>query len=380
MTSLDLEPFEIAIPDAEIGDLEDRLARTRWPDTIPGSGWTYGIDLAWTKAMAAYWRDGFDWRKQEAMLNAFPQFTATIDGQTVHFIHVRSPEPNALPLILTHGWPSTFADFAEMIGPLTDPRQHGGDPADAFDVVVPSIPGFGFSGPTQAPGWDSARIARAWDALMHGLGYARYGAHGGDAGSFIAREMGIAQFEGLVGIHVLEIWAFPTGAPGELDDLTDVEKERMAFIAEFDERSGHQGIHQTRPLTLAYGLTDSPVGQLAWISDPFMGLGRFVPPEPRDRDVLLTNVSIYWFTKTAGSSARWYFEDARTGAGNPETPNSTPTGVALFPYNFQSVRKIAERSNNIVHWSSFERGGHFAAIEAPDLLLGDLRQFFRRFR
>jgi epoxide hydrolase len=267
-----------------------------------------------------------------------------------------------------------------MIGALTDPRRHGGDPADAFNVVVPSIPGFGFSGPTQAPGWDSARIAKAWDTLMHGLGYARYGAHGGDAGSFITREMGVAKRDGLLGIHVLEIFAFPTGAPGELDDLTDSERERMTFMAGFNDLSCHQKVHQTRPLTLAYGLTDSPVGQLAWICDPMMGLGRFAPPEPRDRDTVLTNVSIYWFTKTAGSSARWYFEDARSGAGAPDKPNPIPTGVALFPYNLLSVRKIAERSNNIVHWSTFDRGGHFAAIEVPDLLVGDIRQFFRRFR
>lgn len=381
MTSLDIKPFTIAIPEAEIGDLTDRLARTRWPDTIPGSGWTYGIDLARARELAAYWRDGFDWRKQEAMLNAFPQFTAAIDGQRVHFIHARSPEPDALPLILTHGWPGTFADFTAMIGPLTDPRRHGGDPADAFHVVVPSIPGFGFSGPTQEPGWDSARIARAWDTLMSGLGYPRYGAHGGDAGSFITRQMGTAAPGGLLAIHVLEIWAaYPTGAPGELDDLTQAETERMAFMAGFNDASGHQGIHQTRPLTLAYGLTDSPAGQLAWIADPLTGLGRFSPPEPRDRDAVLTTVSIYWFTKTAGSSARWYFEDAHTSAGSPEAPNPTPTGVALFPYNFQSVRKIAERSNNIVHWSTFDRGGHFAALDAPDLLTGGLRQFFRRFR
>jgi hypothetical protein len=215
---------------------------------------------------------------------------------------------------------------------------------------------------------------------MHGLGYARYVAHGGDVGSFVTRQMGIAQPDGLLAIHVLEIWAFPTGAPGELDGLTDTEKDRLTFMAGFNDLSSHQRVHQTRPLTLAYGLTDSPVGQLAWINDPLMGLGRFAPPEPRDRDVLLTNTSIYWFTQTAGSSARWFFEDAQTGAGDPGTPNPTPTGVALFPYNFQSVRAIAERSNNIVHWSTFDRGGHFAALDVPDLLVGDLQRFFRRFR
>lgn len=377
---LNVKPFKIEISIADVRDLGDRLNRTRWPDTIEGSEWSYGIDLAWTRDMVAYWRDDFDWRKQEAILNAFPQFTAVIEGQTVHFIHVRSPEPNAQPLILTHGWPSTFADFAGMIGPLTDPRRHGGDPVDAFDVVIPSIPGFGFSGPTRAAGWNSARIAQAWDVLMRGLGYNRYGVHGGDAGSFIAREMGIAEPEGLLGIHVLEIFAFPTGEPGELDELTDVEKARMKFMAGFNDQSCHQRVHQTRPLTLAYGLTDSPVGQLAWICDPMMGLGQYAPPEPRSRDAVLTNVSIYWFTKTAESSARWYLEDARSDAGKPDKINRVPTGVALFPYNLISVRKIAERANNIVHWSSYDRGGHFAALDVPDLLVDDIRTFFRRFR
>ncbi|WP_017814900.1 epoxide hydrolase family protein [Paenibacillus shenyangensis] len=380
LTVSEIQPFQIAIPQAELDDLQDRLARTRWTDAIPGSGWNEGISMSQMKEMAYYWREGFDWRKQEERLNRFPQFTTTIDGQNIHFIHVRSSEPNALPLILTHGWPSTFADFAGMIGYLTNPRQYGGDPADAFDVVIPSIPGFGFSGPTQAPGWNSAHIARAWDALMHHLGYTRYLAHGGDAGSFITREMGIAQPDGLLGIHILETFAFPTGQPGELDDLTDDEKQQMKFMEGFNKLSCHQHVQQTRPLTLAYGLTDSPVGQLAWICDPLMGLGRFAPPEPRNMDEVLTNVSIYWFTKTAGSSARWYLEDAQSSAGNPYVFNPTPTGVALFPYNLYSVRKVAERSNSIVHWSSFDRGGHFAAMEVPELLAGGLQKFGRLFR
>ncbi|MFG6667888.1 epoxide hydrolase family protein [Halomonas sp. HNIBRBA4712] len=379
-TPLQITPFEIAIPDSEIDDLHARLERVRWPSSVPGSGWEYGLDLDTAKALVAYWRDGFDWRKQEQRLNRFPQFLTTIDNQTIHFIHVRSPEPEAQPLIMTHGWPSTFADFAELIGPLTDPRRYGGDPADAFDVVIPSIPGFGFSGPTIEPGWDSARIAKAWDTLMQGLGYSHYVAHGGDAGSFITREMGIAKPAGLRAIHVLEIFAFPTGVPGELDDLTESEKSQMAFMAGFNEHSCHQGVHQKRPLTLAYGLTDSPVGQLAWIVDPMKGLGRYAPPEPHDRDVVLTNVSLYWFTRTAESSARWYLEDARSGAGGAEAMNTVPTGVALFPYNLLSIRKIAERANNIVHWKHYDRGGHFAAIDVPMLLVEDLREFFRRFR
>jgi pimeloyl-ACP methyl ester carboxylesterase len=313
-------------------------------------------------------------------LNAFPQYTTIIDGQSIHFVHVRSREPNALPVILTHGWPSSFADYLDMIGPLTDPRRHGGDPADAFHVVVPSIPGFGFSGPTHEPGWDSARIAKAWDTLMRGLGYDRYGAHGGDAGALISHEMGILKPPGLVGIHLLQIFAFPTGAPGEMDGLSDFEKGGMKIVGEFQSKAGYQKIQQTRPQTLAFGLTDSPAGQLARNSELFMGFGSIPGYGAPDRDRFLTHVSIYWFTATAGSSARWYFEDARTGAGYREVTNPTPTGVAVFPNDYRSVRKFAERSNNIVHWSTFDRGGHFAAMDAPDLLLGDIRQFFRRFR
>jgi pimeloyl-ACP methyl ester carboxylesterase len=380
MTELDLKPFQIAIPAADLDDLKARLARSRWPDEIPGSGWNYGVDLTWAKDMAAYWGNGFDWRNEEARLNAFPQFTTTIDGQNIHFLHVRSPEPTALPLILTHGWPGTFAEFSEVIGPLSDPRRHGGDPADAFHLVVPSIPGFGFSGPTHEPGWDSARIAKAWNDLMHALGYISYGAHGGDAGALISHEMGILKPEGLVGIHLLQIFAFPTGAPGEMDGLSDFEKAGMKVLGDFQSKAGYQKIQQTRPQTLAFGLTDSPAGQLAWNSELFMGFGSLAGYGALDRDRFLTHVSIYWFTGTAGSSARWYFEDARTGAGYREVSNPTPTGVAVFPYDFRSMRKFAERSNNIVHWSTFDRGGHFAAMDAPDLLVGDIRQFFRRLR
>ncbi|NJO35202.1 MAG: epoxide hydrolase 1 [Rhodospirillales bacterium] len=379
MTSLDVRPFRIAVPDKDVADLKDRLGHTRLPDLIPGAGWDYGVDLNWAKETVDYWRDEFDWRKQEAILNAFPQFMTSIEGQPIHFIHVQSPEPNALPMIMTHGWPSTFADFAGMISALTDPRRHGGDPADAFDVVIPSIPGFAFSSPMPT-GWDSARIAGAWHTLMQGLGYDRYVAHGGDAGSFITRQMGIAAPAGLLAIHVLEIFDFPTGEPGELDDMSQVENDRMMFMFGFNDVAGYHRLHQTRPLTLDYALNDSPAGQLAWICDPMMGFGRFAPPEPRNLDDVLTNVSLYWFTKTAGSSARWYQDDARTGAGQPKPYNSTPTGVAMLPYNLQTVRKIAERLNNIVYWSTLDRGGHFAALDAPHLLTGDLRRFFRDFR
>ena len=375
----EVRPFRIEVPDAELEDLRDRLARTRWPDELPGVGWSYGVALDYVKDMTEYWRTSFDWRKQEAVLNEFPQFTTTIDGTNVHFLHVRSPEPNATPLILTHGWPGSVAEFLDVIGPLSDPRSHGGDAADAFDLVIPSIPGYGFSGPTNDTGWDSARIAKAWDTLMQRLGYERYGAHGGDAGALITRELGILKPEGLVGVHVLQIFAFPSGDPDEMARMDEFEKEGMEILANFEAISGYLKIQQTRPQTLAYGLTDSPAGQLAWNSELFAGFGGEAA-ETLDRDRFLTHVSIFWFTATAGSSAREYLEDARSGAGYREVPNETPTGVSVFPNDFRSVRAFAERSNNIVHWSQMDRGGHFAASDAPDLLVEDLRTFFRRFR
>ena len=375
----EIRPFRIDVPDAELEDLRDRLARTRWPDELPSVGWSYGVALEYVKDMTEYWRTSFDWRKQEAVLNEFPQFTTTIDGTNVHFLHVRSPEPNATPLILTHGWPGSVAEFLDVIGPLSDPRSHGRDAADAFDLVIPSIPGYGFSGPTKDTGWDSARIAKTWDALMKRLGYERYGAHGGDAGALITRELGILKPEGLVGVHVLQIFAFPSGDPDEMARLDDFEKEGMAILANFEAQSGYLKIQQTRPQTLAYGLTDSPAGQLAWNSELFAGFGGEAA-QTLDRDRFLTHVSIFWFTATPGSSARQYLEDAKSGAGYREVPNETPTGVSVFPNDFRSVRAFAERSNNIVHWSQMDRGGHFAALDAPDLLVDDLRTFFRRFR
>ena len=375
----EIRPFRMDVSEADLEDLRDRLARTRWPEELPGVGWSYGVALGYVKELAEYWRTSYDWRKHEALLNEFPQFTTTIDGTNVHFLHVRSPEPAALPLILTHGWPGSVAEFLDVIGPLTDPRSHGGDPADAFDVVVPSIPGYGFSGPTPDTGWDSARVARAWAELMNRLGYERYGAHGGDAGALISRELGILKPAGLVGVHVLQIFAFPSGDPAEMADLSDFDKEALQILSGFEDRAGYLKIQQTRPQTLAYALTDSPAGQLAWNSELFMGFaGENV--DGVDRDRFLTHVMMYWLTATAGSSARQYYEDARTGAGYREVPNTVPTGVAVFKNDFHTIRRFAERANNIVHWSVFDRGGHFAATDAPDLLIGDLREFFRGLR
>ena len=372
-------PFRIEVPEADLDDLRDRLARTRWPDELPDVGWSYGVPLGYMREMAEYWRTGYDWRAHEARLNALPQFTTTIDGANVHFIHVRSPEPDALPLVLTHGWPGSVAEFLDVIGALTDPRAHGGDPSDAFDVVVPSLPGYGFSGPTNQTGWDAARTAKAWDVLMKRLGYRRYGAHGGDVGALVCRELGILKPSGLLGVHVLQIFAFPSGDPAEMENLSEYDREALGILSGFEDRAGYLKIQQTRPQTLAYGLTDSPVGQLAWNSELFMGFGGESVGSV-DRDRFLTHVTMYWLTATAGSSAREYYEDARTGAGYRELPNTVPTGVAVFKNDFHTIRRFAERGNNVVHWSVFDRGGHFAAMDAPDLLVGDLREFLRPLR
>jgi pimeloyl-ACP methyl ester carboxylesterase len=375
-----VRPFRIDVPQADLDDLRDRLSRTRWPDQLPGTGWDYGIPVDYVRELAEYWRTGFDWRAAERRLNEFPQFTTSIDGQNVHFLHVRSPEPDALPVIMTHGWPGSVVEFTRVIGPLTDPRAHGGDPGDAFHLVLPSIPGFAFSGPTRETGWGPRRIARAWDELMRRLGYPRYGAQGGDWGSTISRELGLIVPGHVAGVHLNMLF---TPAPDGAGDLTEAEKARLDRLRRFRQSgSGYGAIQATRPLTVAYGLTDSPAGQLAWITEKF---GEWtdggLPGEAVDRDQLLANVSVYWLTATAGSSARLYYEAAHSGAWGPPERSSAPTGVAVFPGEIApAIRRFAELTNNIVHWTEFDSGGHFAAMEAPDLLVGDVREFFRRFR
>jgi len=313
----------------------------------------------------------------ERQLNSFPQFTTEIDGQRVHFLHVRSGVPGALPLIMTHGWPGSVVEFMEVIGPLTDPGAHGGDPGDAFDLVVPSIPGFGFSGPTRSPGWNVPRVARAWGELMRRLGYERYGAQGGDWGSGISRELGVLFPEQLIGVHLNTLSPYFSG---DLDELDAQDRARVERLRQFRRTgSGYGAIQATRPQTVGYGLTDSPAGQLAWIAEKFGqwtdgGLGAV------DRDQMLTNITVYWLTRTAGSSARLYYEAARSLSRAPVS-STVPTGVAVFPAEIAPpVRRLAEQSNHIVHWSEFDRGGHFAAMEEPGVLIEDVREFFRRFR
>jgi epoxide hydrolase len=383
----EIRPFRIDIPQPDLDDLHDRLTRTRFPDELPGVGWDRGVPLNYIKELAEYWRTTYDWREWEAKLNSFPQFTTTIDAQNIHFLHVRSPEPDALPLILTHGWPGSVAEFMEIIGPLTDPRAHGGDPADAFHVVAPSIPGFGFSGPTREAGWTEQRVAEAWAELMRRLGYERYGAQGGDVGAGISPNVGRAAPEKVVGVHVnaatVGFMPFPPLEESELDELSDIEKARVDRISQFlGDMFGYAQIQSTRPQTLAYGLTDSPVGQLAWIVEKFKEWTHpraGLPEDSVDRDHMLTNVMLYWLTATAGSSARIYYEGAHAGGWGAPERSTVPTGVAVFAEDI-SIRRYAEGEHNIVHWTDFDRGGHFAAMEAPDLLVGDVRTFFRRLR
>ncbi|MFB7454453.1 epoxide hydrolase family protein [Streptomyces sp. NPDC056194] len=383
-----MHPFRIDIPQAQLDDLHRRLDATRWPDELPGVGWDRGVPVGYLKELTEYWRSSFDWRAAEAQLNAHPQFVEEIDGAQVHFLHVTSPEPDATPLLLTHGWPGSVAEFLDVIGPLTDPRAHGGDPSEAFHLVIPSIPGYGFSTLTET-GWDTARIARAWAELMARLGYGKYIAQGGDAGAVISLELGRIDPEHVLGVHVNMLMTFPSGDPAEFEGLDERDQARLGKLARFDaELSGYMKLQQTRPQTLAYGLTDSPVGQLAWIVEKFLDWtgATDLPEDAVDRDRLLTNVTIYWLTATAGSSAQFYYEGAAgvraAASGAVPPPVTVPVGVAVFPDDiFVPIRRFADRDlPNITHWTEFERGGHFAALEQPAALTGDIRAFARALR
>jgi pimeloyl-ACP methyl ester carboxylesterase len=374
-----VRPFQLHVPHADLADLSDRLARTRWPDEIHGAGRRYGIPVADVRSLAEHWRSGYDWRAQEAELNRLPQFTTTIDGANVHLVHVRSPEPDALPLLMTHGWPGSVVEFLEVIGPLTNPRAHGGDPADAFHLVLPHIPGFALSGPTTQPGWDLARVATAWAELMRRLGYARYGAQGGDWGHAITLQLAALAPEQVLGIHLNTLLTLPPHDPRQAEALTTADRARLERVRQaMPELSGYAQIQATRPQTLAYGLADSPVGQLAWIAEKFHEWADPASSIPRDR--LLTNVMLYWLTGTAASSARLYYETAHSATPQPN-PSSVPVGVAVFAHDLAApVRRLAEQHHHIVHWSELPHGGHFAALEQPELFTQDLRAFFRQRR
>jgi pimeloyl-ACP methyl ester carboxylesterase len=387
-TTAEIRPFRIEIPQAALDDLRERLARTRFPDEIPGVGWSRGVPLGYLRHLADYWASGYDWRRQEAKLNELPQFTTEIGGQKIHFLHVRSPEPDALPLIVCHGYPSSVVEFLDIVGPLTDPVSHGGDANDAFHVVAPSIPGFGFSTPVRETGWEMARTARAYAELMRRLGYGRYGAQGGDIGAGIVGMLAGLDGDRVVGVHTN---SDPLGVIGALDYLPD-GAARLAGLPEEDreavertkaiseEGSGYLKLQSNRPQTIAYSLTDSPVGQLAWIVENFKewtDKAAELPEDAVDLDQLLTNVSIYWFTGTGASAARFLYETAHSTEWG--APGKAPQGWSLFAAQ-PFVRAMMDPEHEIEHWSEFDRGGHFPAMEVPNLLVGDMREFFRGLR
>ncbi|GAB2681378.1 epoxide hydrolase family protein [Thalassiella azotivora] len=408
-TPLELRPFRIDVPQDDVDDLRRRLAATRWPGELPGVGWSRGTPQAYLQTLAGYWGSRYDWRAAETALNAWPQYLADVDGQRLHVLHVPSPEPDATPLLLLHGSCSTFADFLDVVGPLTDPRSHGGDPADAFSLVVPSMPGFGFSTPLAGPGMDAGRTAGVLASLMAGLGYDRYVVQGADTGAFVAPEVGRVDAAHVLGVHLNAAITFPVGE-GEADALSGEDKARWDRMQAYND--GYLQILSKSPQTVAYALTDSPVGQLAWMVELFQRLSDLpadaAPEDALDRDRMLTGVSLYWFTRTAGSSAQVYFEAmnpaawgggvdggaggccgttdsgagaegwAEVGGWAPER-GTVPTAF-LLSANDVTVRTFAERDHHVVRWTELDHGGHFLALQRPDALVEDVRAFVRSLR
>jgi pimeloyl-ACP methyl ester carboxylesterase len=376
----DITPFRIDVPDADLADLRDRLHRTRFPNAETVNDWSQGIPLAYVEQLCSYWADGYDWREREAKLNAFPQFRTDIDGLGIHFIHARSPHDDALPLVITHGWPGSVVEFHKVIAPLTDPTAHGGDAADAFHVVCPSLPGYGFSDKPTETGWGVERIARAWAELMARLGYDRYGAQGGDWGSTVTSSIGQQDLDHLVGIHMNMPVAAPD--PSSFSDLTDTESAALAALTHYQQwDSGYSKQQSTRPQTLGYGLADSPAGQCAWILEKFWAWtdcdGH--PENVLTRDELLDNVMLYWLPDAGASSARLYWESFNADY-SPKV--DAPAGCSIFPKEIiRMSRRWAEaRFTDIRYWNELDAGGHFAAFEQPDLFVDELRKCFRLFR
>jgi pimeloyl-ACP methyl ester carboxylesterase len=408
-----IRPFTIDIPQADLDDLRDRLARTRWPHQLPSMSWSRGVPIDYLKGLVDYWRTRFDWRAQEARLNAFPQFTADIDGQAIHFLHVRSPEPHALPLLLCHGYPGSVVDFLRVIEPLVNPRAHGGDAVDAFHVVAVSLPGLGLSPVVREAGWNLMRTARACAELMQGLGYDRYGVQGGDAGAGVAGLLSMMYPGRILGSHVNGPEPFPEPTAAELaalervSDLSEQDRRRLERMKTFHrEGRGYQLIQATRPFTIGYGLNDSPVLQLAWIVEKYYEWtdpAKTLPEEAIDIDQLLTNVSLYWFTGNGAGGANFLYEnmypaadqgnwssgggdeqawsggDEQAWSGGDKPAPPPPIGIAVFAAD-NTIRRLVDRARSAVHYSEFDRGGHFPAMEVPELFLNDVRTFFRQVR
>jgi microsomal epoxide hydrolase len=376
-----IRPFEIEVPRQTLDDLRDRLDRTRWTDEVNGAGWDYGTKLGYLQELCRYWRDDFDWREQEARLNAFSHFKADVDGLGIHFVHERGKGPDPTPLLLTHGWPDSFYRFHKLIPMLTDPERFGGDPADSFDVIVPSVPGYGFSDRPRERGVGSTQTADLSMKLMKDvLGYERFAAHGGDIGSGVTEAMAGISPESIVGIHLTDVpyWHIMFGASP--DELSEVEREYLQRGQELGMREGaYAYLQSTKPQTPAHALNDSPAGLAAWILEKFRSWSDCDDVEKRyTKDELLTNITIYWVTETIGSSFRMYYE----GQTRPVAASrDVPAGVAIFPRDIvPAPREFGERVFNIERWTEMPRGGHFAALEEPELLAGDIREFFRPLR
>jgi pimeloyl-ACP methyl ester carboxylesterase len=372
--------FTVRVPDDVLKDLADRLHRTRWPEEEPVADWTQGVPLSYVRGLCHYWAQQYDWRAREARLNQFPQYRTEIDGLGIHFIHVRSPEADALPLIMTHGWPGSVIEFLEVIGPLSDPASYGGDPGDAFHVVCPSLPGYGFSDKPNMPGWNVDRIARAWAQLMSTLGYTRYGAQGGDWGSAVSVALSQRDREHLAGVHLNMVTYTPSP-----EDLAGVNEQEQAALASLEHYrrwdSGYATIQSTRPQTLGYGLVDSPAGQCAWILEKFWSWTdtQGDPVGALGADRILDNVMLYWVPATAASSARLYWESFRSFAS---TPVEAPAGASIFPKEiFRISRRWAtKRFTDLRYWNELGVGGHFAAFEQPELFVNEVRACFRTMR
>ena len=387
MSSDAVTPFRIDIPQQALDDLRARLAGTRWPEAETVDDWSQGVPLAYLRVLCDHWADGYDWRATEQRLNSLPQFRAELDGLGIHFLHVRSPHPDAFPVVLTHGWPGSIVEFLKVIGPLTDPTSHGGTAADAFHLVCPSLPGYGFSDKPARPGWGVQRIAGAWIRLMARLGYARYGAQGGDWGTSISTSIGQQDPEHVAGIHLTPPLAPPD--PATFDDLTDRERAALASLEHAAEwESGYSQEHATRPQTIGYALVDSPAALCAWIVEKLWAWtdhdGRL--ESVLTRDELLDNVMLYWLPGTGASSARLYWESIRQVnqwiSGPARDTVTVPTGCSIFPRELQrpSRRWASKRFLDIRWWNELDKGGHFAAFEQPELFVDEVRAFFRLVR
>jgi pimeloyl-ACP methyl ester carboxylesterase len=372
-----VEPFTVVVEERDLDDLRDRLRRTRWSVGVPGVGWSRGVPADVLRGIVTHWLTGYDWDRVRRRLGAVPHLVTTVEGQRLHLVHARSPVPGALPLLLTHGWPGSVLDHLDLVGPLTDPARHGGDPADAFHVVAPSLPGFGFSTPLSGPGWDHHRIARAWLLLMERLGYERFGAAGGDTGSVVSPLVGALAPARVVGVHLHGNLDVPEHVPGERPD----ERARIDAGAERAlTDGGYAALQSTRPHTIGHALADSPAGQLAWVLDKLHDWTDPARPPFGDVDLddVLDLVVLFWLTGTAATSANLYYEN-RVADRPPARASGVPTGVALFPTD-PMTRTAAARRHHLVRWTELPRGGHFAALEAPDLLVDELRAFFRPLR